>query len=480
MVPPPGFDYPASLRPKVPVARPLPAKLPPWGWLEWFLISQAFIPALLFVPGVSVLRVFTRIAAFVIALVAWGWVLCKGRRFPGAQPFPPNPWLIGCSLWLGLSIFHPDTNSLLSGLAQAAMYLTVLSPAFWTPLTVTASQQVPRLMKIVFFCCALNTLVGIGQVYLPETFNPPYIPSIDNGNDYSISSLTYTTADGRRIVRPCGLSDNPGQAAGAGAVACLIGLCLAVRPGTAWKRLVYLGIALAGMVVIYFCQMRAAMVMEYVCVIGLIVLFSARRHYQQAALLGIGSVVLLFAGAIWAVSAVGEVGTKRFLTLIEQKPEDIYGSRGSSVQSTFNSLIWESPLGCGLGRWGQAYGNFGDHSSGYGGTSGQLWIEVQWPGWAVDGGIPLLVGYVMAIVLAMLDTLRIALKSRDKELAHWAGVIFTLNLSIVAATFSACPFVAPAGTGFWLLAAALHAADQRARAVAPQHRIAKASAAKNL
>ena len=470
MFPPPGFDRPAPPRLKAPVARPLPGNLPPWGWLEWFLVSQAFIPALLFVPGVSVLRVFTRIAAFVIALVAWAWIWHKGRRFPGAQRFPATPWLVGCALWLGLSIFHPGTNSLLSGLAQAAMYLTVFSPAFWVPMTLATSQQVPRLMKIMFFCCAVSTLVGIGQVYRPETFNPPYIPSIDSGNDYSISALTYTTADGQRIVRPCGLSDNPGQAAGAGGVACLIGLCMAVRPIAPWKRLVYLGIALAGMVVIYFCQMRAAMVMEFVCIIGLIALFTARGHYRQATLLGIGSVVILLAGAAWAVSAVGDVGTKRFLTLIEQRPEDIYASRGSFVQQTFDSLIWESPLGCGLGRWGQAYGYFGDHSSGYGGVNGQIWVEVQWPGWVVDGGIPLLVGYVVAIVLAMLNTLRIALNSRNNELAYWACVIFTMNLSAVATTFSSCPFVAPAGTGFWLMATALHAADQRTRVVAPQRR----------
>jgi hypothetical protein len=454
--------------------RALPGKLPPWGWLEWFLLAEFFIPVLLFVPGASELRTFTRVASFAVALIPWVAIWIRGRKCPGA-PFPAARWLVACTLWLGLSIFHPDTNSLMSGIAQAAMYVTVLSPAFWAPSTVASSGQISRLMKIVFACCALNTLVGIGQVYRPDTFNPPYIPAIDSGNDYSISSLTYVSNDGRRIVRPCGLSDNPGQAAGAGAVTCLIGLCLATRPIETWKRLVSLGLAFAGMAVIYFCQMRAAMVMEFVCVAGLIVLFAARGHYRQATLLGVGSVVLLIGAAAWAVSAVGEVGTKRFWSLVEERPDELYvRARGGMVQDTFELLIWESPLGSGLGRWGQAYGNFGDRSTGFGGTNGRLWVEVQWPGWVIDGGIPLLVGYVTAIALAMIGTVRTALKCHDEEVAYWAAVICTLNLSIVASSFSACPFVAPAGTGFWLLASAAHAADQWTRVGTPRPRLAVA------
>jgi hypothetical protein len=463
---------PVQTRPKSgSMGRALAAKLPPWGWLEWFLLSQSLIPALLFVPGASVLRLFTRIAAFVIALVAWFTIWQSGRRPPSGPGFPAAPWLLACAGWLGVMLFHPNGNSPLSVLAQAAMYLTVMSPAFWAPRTVVSSRQIVRIMLIIFVCSALNTLVGIGQVYRPETFNPPAIPAIDGGNDFAISSLTYVTGDGRRIVRPCGLSDNPGQAAGAGSAACLIGLCLAVRPISAFKRLICLAMAFAGMAVIYFCQARAPMVMLFVCVVGLVVLFVMRGYSRQAMLLGVGSVVMLFSAAVWVVSAVGDVGTKRFMSLVEERPDELYGrARGGFVQETFDTLIWQSPLGSGLGRWGQAYSYFGDTAAGYSGDRGQVWVEVQWPGWVVDGGIPLMVMYVVAIALAMLDTLRIARTSKDTELAYWASVIFTLNLSIVAGTFSACPFVAPYGIGFWAMAAAVHAADLRVREQTAQRR----------
>jgi hypothetical protein len=216
------------------------------------------------------------------------------------------------------------------------------------------------------------------------------------------------------------------------------------------------------MAIIYYCQMRTTMVMEFVCITGLMVLFAMRGHFRQAVLLGMGSVALLIGAAGWVVSTVGDVGTKRFFTLIDERPDELYFSaRGNMVQGTFETLIWEMPLGAGMGRWGQSYGYFGDHSNGYEGNTGAIWVEVQWPAWLVDGGLPLMICYTVAIVLAMLDTLRIALTCRDKELSYWAAVIFTINLSIVATVFSACPFVTQAGISFWMGAATLHAADLR-------------------
>jgi hypothetical protein len=461
------FPHAAPSRPIGPMPKPMAAKLPPWGWLEWYVVVQALLPALLFVPGVggnSVIRNFTRIASFLIALVAWAWIWRSGRRAPAGKPFPAIPWLTACSVWLILSIFHPNMNSLASGFAHVAMYLTVLSPAFWAPSAVSSSRQVSRVMMITFFACALNIFLGIGQVYRPGTFNPPYIPAVDGGNVYSIGGATYKSASGQTIVRPCGLSDNPGQAAPSGAIGCLIGLSLAVRPIAGWKRLAGLGVAFAGVMVIYFSQMRSTMVMAFVCVVVMGFLFAARGYFRQATLLGIGSLALVVGGAVAAVGVVGEVATKRFMTLIETRPDELYGgARGGFVQETFEAKIWDYPLGAGLGRWGVAYSTFGDHYLPVGADYGTIWVEVQWPGWVVDGGVPLMVLYVLAIVLAMGDSFRIALTCRDRELAYWAAVICGLNLSVVAGCFSACPFLANNGMWFWLSAAMLHAADLRAR-----------------
>jgi hypothetical protein len=90
----------------------------------------------------------------------------------------------------------------------------------------------------------------------------------------------------------------------------------------------------------------------------------------------------------------------------------------------------------------------------------------MWPAWVMDGGIPLMVLYITAIFFAMLNTLRIALRSRDKEVAFWAAVVFASNLSVLATCFSYVTFVSSIGLQFWLLAAVVHAADVRVRSSA--------------
>jgi hypothetical protein len=122
--------------------------------------------------------------------------------------------------------------------------------------------------------------------------------------------------------------------------------------------------------------------------------------------------------------------------------------------------MWEHPLGSGLGRWGATWTAFGDRSR------GSIWVEVMIHGWVIDGGIPLLVLYNVAIVLAMANTFRIALRSRDREVGFWAAVVFASQLSILATCFSYVTFLTAIGLQFWFLAAVVHAADYRVRLAA--------------
>src|SRR3954471_2025811 len=86
-----------------------PARGPRWGWLEVFVLSQTFLPALLFVPGMSAVRTPLRIAAYAIAPAAWCFVAWRGRRHAGVDTFPARPWLFFCAGWLLLSIAHPNS-----------------------------------------------------------------------------------------------------------------------------------------------------------------------------------------------------------------------------------------------------------------------------------------------------------------------------------------------------------------------------------
>jgi hypothetical protein len=92
-----------------------------------------------------------------------------------------------------------------------------------------------------------------------------------------------------------------------------------------------------------------------------------------------------------------------------------------------------------------------------------VWVEVMVQAWIYDGGLPLLVGYGGAVLVALYDTGRIALSCRDRELAFWAAVVLALNLSVAATCFSYVTFLSALGPQFWLLAAAVHAADRQTR-----------------
>jgi hypothetical protein len=449
-------------RPPSASAQPRPASKakPKWGWLEWFLIAQTFLPALLFIPGISAVRTPIRMAAYGVGLFAWIMVLRSGVRRPGAESFSPNMWLKLASGWLLLSIFNPSTNNFIAGFAHAMFYISILSPAFWTHSTVIDSKQIGRVMVILFLCNGLSAIVGLGQVFRPETFNPPVIPGLTDKTSVAYQALTYEDASGRRIARPCGLTDQIGAAAGAGATAALVGVCLALRPIGLFKRLFCLGVAFCGVAVIYYSQVRMILLMLVICLAALVVLFALQRNIWQATLLGGISAAMIVGAFTWVAMTSGSVVTERFMTLLTSDPSKLYHtSRGSYVQQAFEELLWTYPFGAGLGWWGQVYQFFGDKS-----VPTTIWVEVMWPAWIVDGGMPLTAFYVLAITAAMINSVRIALTSRSREISFWATVILASNLSVIATTFSYVTFVSPIGMQFWFLAAVLHASELRFRA----------------
>lgn len=445
-----------------PTSRPASPRRLPWGWLEWFLIAQTFIPAVLFLPGVTAIRPMVRVASFGLALFAWFIIYQSGRKRSGTESFAASTWLLCVAGWLCLVILHPNTNSLVAGLAHAMLYISVFSPVFWAPSELISSRQIGRLMMILLLCNGLSSIVGLGQVFRPATFNPPVIQGLEDKNSLSSQALTYQDEHGNEIIRPCGLTDQVGAASAAGATTVLIGLAFALRPIGIFKRMISLGFAFAGMAVIYYSQVRMILLMLMLCLIVLVVILTLQRNFGHATLLG-GLSAATVAGALtWVASTSGWSVVERFIGLLDTNLAEKYqSSRGGFVRHTFDTLIWEYPFGTGLGWWGTIYGVFGDKS-----VPSTVWVEVMWPAWVMDGGIPLMVLYVIAIVLAMADTLRIALRSRDRELQFWAGVVFASNLSVIATTFSYVSFVTAIGLQFWMLAAVVHAADLRVRATA--------------
>jgi hypothetical protein len=463
------MDYAPALHPArgraERAARPRPARMPGWGWLEWVILGQVAIPALLFVPGLTKVRVVTRVAAYVMALMAWAAVFLSGRRAPG-RVFPAAPWLAVAAAWLLVSILHPTTNTPLAGAAQATLVIAIFSPAFWGGGALAVPRQLRRLMALLFLCNVASALVGIGQYYRPDIFNPPVIPMLEmnKGRGYE-ESLSFTTSDGRKVLRPCGLTDTPGGASTAGATACLVGLCWALRPMAGWKRLASLLLALLGAAILFLSQVRGILAAVVGSIAVMVGLFALRRDYRRATLLGVSGAGAFGVAMIWIVTFVGSGALDRFRTLLETPPAELYyRNRGHFLQATLDVLIWEYPLGAGLGRWGMIHAYFGD--PGAGPERGMLWSELQWTAWVYDGGIPLLAISTAALAVAIFNAVRIIRTSRDEEIGCWAVAICALNLNALALCFAAIPFIGPYGIQFWALNAALHAADQRARLAA--------------
>ena len=446
------------LRPARPKAATATPRRPRWGWLEWFAVSLTLFPALLFLPGATVVRPFLRIAAYLMGPFAWMMVARQNRPEVPGHAFAARPWLIFCGFWLVLSIAHPNSYSIVAATAEAALYLAVMSPAFWGTQALKAPNQISRLMAVLFLCNALSAAVGVAQVYRPEQFNPPVIPALNN--KYGGDNLKYETSDGRRILRPCGLTDTPGAAAHAGNAAAIIGLCFALRPIAAWKRLACVGLSLIGVAAIYYSHVRSVLIMVVISIIVLAVVLSLQRNYRQASLLVSTGATVLVAAMAWAVQTVGVGTLNRFTELFEGDVGSYFFKlRGAYIEQALTEVVWDNPLGYGMGWWGQIHGLFADPN-----RISYVWVEVMIPAWIYDGGFPLLIGYVGAIVLALYDTGRIALHNKDRELAFWAAVVLALNLSTVATCFSYISFLTPVGMTFWLLAAVVNSADRQALA----------------
>lgn len=440
--------------------------MPGWGWLEWVVVSQTAFPALLFVPGLTPIRTLTRVGAFAVSLAALAAVGLSGRRAPGRR-FPPVPWLAAAVIWLGASILHPSTNSPLSGIAQVMLNLAIMAPAFWGGAAMSDPRQLTRLMLLLLVCNGASALMGIGQFYRPGIFDPPVMNIV--GAEGTKDMLSIEAADGRKVVRPCGLTDAPGGASSGGAMAALIGLSWALRPVPRRQRLGSLGLALVGVAVIYLSQVRSILLMLLVSLIFMFVLLVLRGDFRKAAFLGGGSLLSLVLGMIWTLRVGSAAVAARFLNLLSAPPGKMYGdNRGHFLAETFERLLWEMPLGAGLGRWGVMYANFGDHTPSP--DRGALWAELQWTAWLYDGGLPLMLLYSTAVVLAIADAATIARTCRDEEISFWAVPICGLGLSVAALCFNSIPFISPGGVQFWILFAVLHAAAERTRILAKRKR----------
>lgn len=448
-----------------PLGKPLAETASPWGVVEVFILIQFLWGALLFLPRAQSFRMLIRVLPFFSSFALFAFYYGSRRRYrmPAAGKF-----VVLSLLLLVINLAHPDTH-LLAGVAQVGFQFCIVAPVFWAGQAVKSPGYLNRLLLIIFIANSINSLVGLLQIYYPQYFMPPEFSALAQTLKHDIlDSMTYEGAAGQKIIRPPGLSDIPGGAAVAGMTTAIMGVALSMRREWATRaRAFCLAMAGVGMVVLYMTQVRALFLMMLVAVGALCAVVVRRGQRLEALWVALVSLGLVVGAFLWAVSVGGQSVADRFFSITDEGLLNSFQSnRGFFVQRTLDTLLYEYPLGAGLGRWGMMAFYFGDGGSV---ELPPLHAEIQMTGWLYDGGVLMWLFYGGALASALLYCYRRAVHAVDRETLYAARIVFCFALIIAGVSFAGPAFNTQLGIQFWFLTAALHgccSAAPRRRAAA--------------
>jgi prolipoprotein diacylglyceryltransferase len=206
-------------------------------------------------------------------------------------------------------------------------------------------------------------------------------------------------------------------------------------------------------------QVRSLLLMSGISVGAIVAVLVWKRELAKVLPLSLVIGGVVFGGGVMAITLGHESVTNRLETLVEASPEEVfYRNRGHYLEQTLDELLPQYPLGAGLGRWGMAYAYFGESDDP---DRGVIFAEIQWTGWLLDGGIPLILAYVTAVLLAVHVTWGIAWSKRratNDTLRQWGTILFGYNVGVLAILFNYPFFIGQYGLEFWLLNVCLFSA----------------------
>ncbi len=412
--------------------------------------------------SIGQLRVPVRMAVFGASLALLFGLRGKGLPSPAVKP---AKFIIAI---VALAFFNPGTNTLAAAAAQIGMYLAILAPLFWVPRLKIDLSNLRRVLLMIWIFQSLSALIGILQVYYPGRFDPSIsIVIMDEGRSY-VKGLQFQNAYGQSVFRAMGLSDVPGGAGTAGVSAVMFGAAFLLVWNKWSRRTLATGTMVAGLAAIFLSHVRASLVMLVACAATMIAVLAIRRARVRATqlawrrreagtltrLLAVLGVVAFF-GFTWAIAVGGNSVAERFATLTASDPGTVYHeNRGHFIEYSIQELLPKYPLGAGLGRWGMMNHYFGDNSDP---NTSMIWSEEQFTAWLVDGGVPLIFVYLLAVAVTTLFAFRLALRPVDPELAVFAAVICAYDVGALALSLDYPFFGGQMGMEFWMLNAVLFA-----------------------
>lgn len=435
----------------------VPGVSPP-AWprrLAWllpaFVVAEIASRLLLLLGSAGFTRVLLRFSTFGSSLALLFLLPWRGRRHPAALALL---WVV---IILGFELFHPQTNTLLAGLAQCAMYLAILSPLLWVPRLEVNEGNLRTAILLLWLFYSLSAGFGILQMYYPARFQPALSPVVASMGT-RVQGLMIQLANGARVFRPMGLTDTPGGAGIAGLWAILFSLGFLLTDSPLLLRLLCVGSISIGLNCIILSQIRSVVVMLAIMLLILAAMLVWRRDWLRLlrwlAILGVlGGVTL-----IWA-QRLGGNGVFQRLEQLQpsQHGQNLYAvDRGRFLRQTYTVDLQRYPFGAGLGRWGMMNYYFGTQSNP---RSLPKYVEIQWTGWIFDGGIPLTVCYFLAVLLAITTLVKIVSERQlSRDLRFWAMVILAYNIACLADTFDYTFFAGQTGMMFWFLNAIIFTA----------------------
>jgi hypothetical protein len=259
-----------------------------------------------------------------------------------------------------------------------------------------------------------------------------------------------------------GLTDLPGGAAMAGFYAFLLGAGLLLSSRRKLLRLLCVGSMFIGSAAIYLSYVRSVLVLLLVCMVAMLFLLVLRGELKRVATFSAMVLGMAVVGFLLAVMLGGEGVRERISTLVEDDPSEVYQrNRGKFLEYTLQEVLPNNLLGAGLARWGMVSVYFGDRDMVVDPAIDQdVWVEIQWTGWVLDGGLPLTLAYAVSIVLALWTAFRIAtgrLGGQHRGLWPLAAIVFAYSVGGLALTFNFPFFVSQSGLEFWVLNALLFA-----------------------
>lgn len=438
-------------------------------WVPAFILFQLLCQLALIVGDIGWARMVVRMAAFGASLALL--VALRGR----GSAHPASGAAVLALGVLAVCVFHPETRSLVGGVAQVGLYAAVLGPLFWAPrLTSIDMPMLRRAVMILWGFHVLSASLGVLQVYRPGSFQPPVSAVVESKGKGYVESLKITTASGQRVFRPMGLTDVPGGASISGLYAVLLGVGFFLTrrtPGVMAAALASIGL---GVACLYLSQVRALVVMTGISLVAVSGILVWRRDVRRLSTLVFGVALMIAIGYVAARSMAGPDVSHRMGTLVRARPSQVYyENRGRFLEDAIFKTLPRAPLGEGLGHWGMTATYFG------GSTPGKnVWVEIQWAGWIVDGGAPLLFTYLLALGMTLWAAWRIARARPPSAEAHdlpfWGAIVLAYSVGATALTFSYPIFLSQSGMEFWLLNATLFAAARHARQQAATARLAAA------